>query len=368
MKIGIDVRLWNQTGVGRYIRNLVSNLSDIDKKNEYVLFARSEDTKEIKSTVKDSKFEIVKTDISWHGIAEQTKLPTLLNKHNLDLVHFPYFSVPIFYKKPFVITIHDLIVKNFNTGKASTLPFPLYYAKRLGYHAVLGSAIKRAAKIIVPSSTVAENMKEEYPLSPEDKIVVTYEGGFSEEIKKTSNKKLVDGDYLVRVGNFYPHKNTEGLLNAISSINDDQLKLVLVGKRDYFYDKIKKLVDKLNIDNKVVFIENPSDEELVELYKNAAATVVPSFAEGFSLTTVEAMSVGSLVLASDIPVHREICGVAAIYCNPEDPNDIKQKIELVLSLSKSEKEKIIKKGYEQSKKFSWEKMAKETLTVYETSA
>ena len=129
MKIGIDIRLWNQTGVGRYIRNLVLNLAEIDKKNGYVLFARSEDFQSIKSEIKNPNWKLVKADIKWHSISEQINFPSILNKENLDLVHFPYFSVPIFYNKPYVLTIHDLIIDHFPTGKASTLFLPFYYFK-----------------------------------------------------------------------------------------------------------------------------------------------------------------------------------------------------------------------------------------------
>lgn len=370
MRIGIDCRFWSQTGVGRYTRNLVENLQILDKENEYVLFVNPKDEKSVVEILNKGKWSIIPTDISWHSVSEQIKFPKVLNSQNLDLVHFPYFSVPVFYKKPFVITVHDLIVKKYNTGRASTLPLPLYLLKRAGYHAVLGSAIGRAKKIIVPSEAVEESMESEYPAIDKNKIVVTYEGGFESKLKAQSLKlKAIKGRYLLRVGNFYPHKNVEGLLKAFSLLFEDKefaddLKLVLVGRRDYFYHKIEKLIEKLNLGPKVVFIENPGDESLACLYKNSVATVAPSFAEGFSLTTVEAMSLGSIVLASDISVHREICGTAAVYCNPRIAADIKQKINSILNLSESERKKIIEEGKKQSEKFSWEKMAKETLRIY----
>jgi len=127
MRIGIDARLWNESGVGRYIRNLVKQLQILDKTNSYVLFVRSEDADRIKNhelKTKDDNWKFVITDIQWHTIEEQLLFPKILNKENLDLVHFPYFSVPIFYNKPYIVTIHDLILHNFPTGKASTMPAP----------------------------------------------------------------------------------------------------------------------------------------------------------------------------------------------------------------------------------------------------
>ena len=80
MKIGIDVRLWNETGVGRYIRNLLTNLSRIDKQNEYVLFARTQDTKNFKFQISNFKFQIVPADFPWHSLAEQILFSKLINK------------------------------------------------------------------------------------------------------------------------------------------------------------------------------------------------------------------------------------------------------------------------------------------------
>src|SRR3989344_4296296 len=106
MTIGIDCRLIRQTGVGRYINNLIENLLEIDKKNNYVVFVRKEDFDQVKFKIKNLKLKIIPIDISWHSFREQTQFPKILESQKLDLVHFPYFSVPILYKGPYVITIH----------------------------------------------------------------------------------------------------------------------------------------------------------------------------------------------------------------------------------------------------------------------
>lgn len=172
IKIGIDTRLWGQTGVGRYLEQLVVNLAKVDKESRYVLFLRPPEHQSLK--VSGENFIKKLADIRWHSLKEQIILPFILWREHLDLVHFPYFSVPIFYPGKFVVTIHDLILDHFDTGKASTLPRFIYRVKRLGYKLVMGIALHRAAKII----TVSENTKKEivnhYKISPE-KVVVTYE-------------------------------------------------------------------------------------------------------------------------------------------------------------------------------------------------
>lgn len=370
MKIGIDCRLWNETGVGRYIRNLVENLILIDKKNDYVLFVRSRDQEEIKFTVHNSKFIIHTTDIKWHTLGEQVLFPRILNEQNLDLVHFPYFSVPVFYNKPYVVTLHDLIVQKFSTGRASTLPYPLYLAKRLGYKAVLKNAVRKSKKIMVPSFAVKQDLMDEYKFLPEGKILVTYEGGFDFNIKnkKLNIKGIEEGKYFVRVGNYYPHKNVEHLLMAFKMLINDfetrNTKLVLVGKKDFFFKRIEKIIKSWDLTENVIFRDNITDDELLALYKNSIATVVPSFMEGFSLTAVEALSAESPVVASDIPVHREVCADTAIYFDPHDINDIKQKLNHAFMLTKESRAGFIEEGKKRAEKFSWDEMAKETLLVY----
>ncbi len=98
MRIGIDARLWKETGVGRYIRNLVKELQVLDKANDYILFVRKTDYEKVITQIGNDKFKVKIADVRWHTIDEQLKLPQILNKENLDLVHFPYFSVPVGYK------------------------------------------------------------------------------------------------------------------------------------------------------------------------------------------------------------------------------------------------------------------------------
>lgn len=365
MKIGIDCRLWNQTGVGRYTRNLVNHLSKLDKKNEYVLFFKNEDALQFQST--NPKFNVQIANFSWHSLEEQIEFPRLLNKYNLDLMHFPYFSVPFFYRRPYVVTIHDLIVNKFNTGKASTLPIFLYQLKRLGYRFIIANALKSSKKIIVPSETVKKDIKKEYGVK-EEKIVVTYEGGF----ENASELKVKDADtpkkYFLRVGNFYPHKNIDTLLFAFKEFlkTRKDFNLVLVGKKDFFYRRVEDQIESLELTKNVVFVENPGDDKMFSLYKNAVATIVPSFMEGFSLTAVEAMSSGSSLIASDIKVHREICQEGALYFDPNSKEDLVLIMELLTKDSKVRKELVVK-GKEIAKKYSWEKMARETLKIYESS-
>lgn len=361
--IGIDARLWNWTGIGRYIRNLVSNLVEIDKKNQYVLFACPQDINDIKSTVTDDKVIIIPTDIKWHSVKEQLEFPRLLNKYNLDLVHFPYFSVPVFYKRPFVVTVHDLIINHFSTGKASTLPLPLYKIKRAGYGFVLKRAIHDARKVVVPSIATKKEIEKEYmrDVKPGN-IIVTQEGvdeniiDFKPEIFKDKNP------YFLYVGNAYPHKNVEKLLEAFSLFteNHPEYLLKLVGKKDFFYKKLEGKTKQKNVE----FLGFVPDSDLANLYKNAVATVIPSLMEGFGLPALEAMSCGSVVLASDIPALQEVCENDALYFSPQDTLSIVKGMGMAADLGDKEKNRLISEGKKHAEKYSWKKTAELTLNVY----
>jgi len=375
MKIGIDGRLIRETGVGRYIQNLISQLSEIDKRNDYTLFVRKEDQENLKSQISNLKWKMVAIDIPWHSISEQINFPKVLYQEKLDLVHFPYFSVPISYNRPFIVTIHDLIIHHFPTGKASTYPNFIYMFKILGYKYVISKACKNAKKIIAVSKSTKEEIIDHLKI-PQDKIKVIYEGvdpKISNHKSQISNNfqntkyKILNTKYFLFVGNVYPHKNAERMIKAFNIFLQyfPQTLLILVGKEDFFYKRLRETVGKMDLGKKVEFYGRVSDEDLGTLYKNAIAVVVPSLMEGFGLPALEAMANKCLVLASSIPSLKEVCREDAIYFDPYNGNDIAEKMKMAY-LGEFDRE-IIERGFEHSKEFSFRKMAKETLKIYEES-
>ncbi len=182
--------------------------------------------------------------------------------------------------------------------------------------------------------------------------------------------KLPDKFFLY-VGNAYPHKNLERLLEAISNLKSpiSDVKLILIGPDDYFYKKIKEKVREMDLNDNVTFYGPADKDELTELYKNAVALVFPSLMEGFGLPGIEAMRRGCPVICSDIQVFHEVYGDAAIYFNPLDADDIRNKIDHFCfhDLNHSIRDKMIKMGFEQANKYSWEKLARKTLQIYKSA-
>ncbi|CAN5210380.1 glycosyltransferase family 1 protein [soil metagenome] len=364
MKIGIDARFWNETGVGRYIRNLVLELQKQNNQHDFVLYVREQDYAAIKFQITSSQFKIIKTNIHWHSLREQIEFPKLLNEEKLDLMHFTYFSVPVFYKGPYVVTIHDLIIHHFATGEATTLPLPLYKLKVQGYKYIINHAAKNACKIIAVSEATKKEIKDHLNVSG-DNILRIYEGVDS-QLVNSGNMTNPYGNYFLHVGNVYPHKNAKRLIDAFIRLELEDVKLLFVGKKDYFMKDLEQYARSKFKPEQVKFLGYVEDSQLARLYKNAVATIIPSLMEGFGLPVLEAMANDSLVLASDIPSLKEVAGDAALYFDPLAVADISAKIRHIVESGPSSFNEYRKKGLSKAAEFTWTVMAQKTLTVYES--
>jgi len=372
VKIAIDARFYGpkDTGIGRYVSRLVENLQVIDPENEYFILMQAKDF----SKLKDSpRFHKVAASFGWYGFREQIFLPLILKRIQPDLVHFPHFNVPIFYTGRYVVTIHDLIKHEWHQKGSTTRSAPIYWLKHQVYKGVIWLAVKRATKIMVPSYHVKQKLVAQYHLSA-DKVEVTYEAGSlaegesrsDEERKKafTAEKYNLASPFVLYVGNAYPYKNLPTLFAAVKQVNQSQpLCLAVVGARGVFLDRLRQSAQEQGSLEYINFLGYVPDADLVDLYKEAAAFVLPSFSEGFGLTAVEAMGLGCPVVAANSSCLPEVCDEAALYFNPWEAQDLAAKISQVLA-DPLLADDLRKKGQERFAKFSWKKMASETLRVY----
>ena len=369
MRIGIDARFYSEAGVGRYIKNLLYYLQKLDEKNEYFILLRKKDFEAI--NFKKKNFTKVLADIGWYGIAEQIELPNILYSLNLDLTHFPHFNIPVFYRGKFVVTIHDLIHQKFKMKRATTHDPFTYAIKHHAYNFALKTALKKSQKVITVSDYVEHELVHDWNV-PASKVVVTKEG--VEErlfaIAEKSSKKDMDHvlkkygikpPFLFYVGNAHPHKNVEGLIKTFLKLRKSYqyLQLVLAGNHHYFWQRIKEEYRQKDI----IYTGFISDEEMVALYKSCKTYVVPSFEEGFGIPLLEAMACGSPVASSNRASLPEVGGDAAIYFDPFSVDDMALKISTILNSQVIQKE-LIEKGRIRVGKFSWERMVRETLDIY----
>ncbi len=369
MKIGIDARLIQETGVGRYIRNLLRYLSEIDDQNEYLIFLPPKVYDSF--SLPNERWQKRLVSVHWHTLREQIILPLIFKREKLDLLHVPYFTIPLLYPGKVIVTIHDITILHFRTGKSTTLPYPLYFLKWLAYQIILTLGVKKASSIITVSESVKQDIQN-YLKVAEEKIVVTYEGIDPVFEKMTPIPSPVTYDYFLYVGNVYPHKQAEFLLESYANFLNIQRskgiknipKLIFVGKNDFFYEKLHHLVDERSLSEYIVFRDRVTDAELCGLYQHAIALVFPSLSEGFGLPSLEALSQHCQLLVSDIPVFHELLENKANYIK-HNLNDWSTAMEQswlngIKEISSNDIDMFLKK-------FSWKKLAVRTKEIYETS-
>lgn len=183
------------------------------------------------------------------------------------------------------------------------------------------------------------------------------------------------GDYFIYTGNAYPHKNLERLIQAFVLINKQSLsfrgqkklvKLKISSSRGVFTERLEKIVIKNNAQKYVEILGYVPDGEIQRLYKNSLAFVFPTLSEGFGLPPKEAIEAGTLAILSDIPVLKEVYADSVFYFDPYNIRSIADSLEKVLALKDSERKDKIEYAQKFLKKYSWQKMAEETLKIYET--
>ncbi len=352
-------------GLARYTQQLVRHLLETDLENQYILFFRNSNIKEFKGD-DNRNVKIVIADIPWYSLAEQVKFKKIIKKEEIALMHFTHWNVPLFYNDPFVVTVHDLIMYHYPRPEATTLGPIKFWIKDKLHRIVLNHAVKKAKHIIVTSEFTKQDVHETLGVELE-KMTVTYQAPFEQGYKDTRIQGYksdfgITKPYVLCVGAAYPHKNLEGLLQAWKLVQEksDNYQLVLVGKSDYFYDKLQSAITNLKSAIYLGFIE---DDELVELYKNASLYVFPSKYEGFGLPPLEAQQYGTPVVSSSASCLPEVLGESALYFDPDNFDQMADVIYKGL-IDESIRHELKQNARENLQRFSWGKLAGETLKIY----
>lgn len=324
-------------GVGAYTKNLIAALKARKDKNEY-FFSRGENVPK-----------------------------------NIDLAHYPWFdlfqlTLPVEKPYPTVVTVHDVI----------PLLFPEHYpkgAKGWLKFRVQKFSLKEARAVITDSeNSKADIIKHLFlpgekifvvPLAPSSTFRKLKQGDWS---KKTRKKYKLPKKFALYVGDVNWNKNVVGLVEAAKKA---KIPVVIVGKQaaekdfDRTHPENQPLVELHQlVDSEIILTGFVPDKDLVKIYNLASVYVQPSFYEGFGLPALEAMACGVPVVSSNRASLPEVLGKAAIFVNPDDYNKIAAGIKKALALSPTEREKVIKKGQTQAAKYSWKKVADETVAVY----
>ena len=268
---------------------------------------------------------------------EQIDLPLYLNSnHSNSLLLNLANTGPLFYSNK-IITLHDIAYERFSSS--FSWRFSSFY------------------KIIVPRLlnnckhifTVSNFSKEEISLFyniPKDNISVVYNAvsDIFKLSKKNNNQK-----YILAVSSITPHKNFNNLIKAYNILKGDSVKLVLVGSSGMSFNNVE--IDKKDNKN-IIFKGRVSDNELTDLYTNAICFIHPSLYEGFGIPPLEAQSCGTPVISSNAASLPEIGMDSFLYFDPNNIDDIAEKIELLIHNKALQKE-LTAKGFKNIKRFSW---------------
>jgi len=358
MRIVIDARE-SGTSTGRHIDKLLEYLHGLKPHEEIIILAKSSRIEFFKKIAPD--FEVLSSDYKEFSFAEQLGFARQLYGLRPDLVHFMKANQPVLYFGRSVTTVHDLTTTRFrNPAK----PFLIFKIKQLIYRLVTVWVAHKSKHIFTISEFVKNDLAHFARISP-SKITVTYLAADKITEPPVPISKLQTANFLLYVGRPQPHKNLRRLIDAFVTLQAErpELWLVLAGKKDVLYERYEQYVKKQDIKN-VLFTGFISEGQLLWLYQHCAAYVFPSLSEGFGLPGLEAMQAGAPVLSSSATCLPEIYGAAAHYFDPMDTKDMADKIVEVLDDPKLRAE-LIAAGKAQATKYSWQRMAEQTLAVYQ---
>ena len=366
MNIGIDASrafIKKRTGTEEYSYQFIKNLTKVDT-SSHQIFLYVKNNSEIDFNL--PKNFVVKK-ICYNRLWTQIGLSLEMKKNVIDILFIPSHTIPIIHPKKTIVTIHGLEFKH----------YPECYPAREKLFLELNTllSVKWSSKIIVPSESTKKDLTRYYGIGPE-KIKVVYHGvsgikypvslqfGGQVSIKHRNKEKF----NILFIGRLEKRKNLVNLIKAFEifkkcyTLYATRYTLTLAGKKGFGFEEIKKTIEVSEYKNDIILKSYVSEKEKEELYQNANMFVLPSFYEGFGLPILEAMNRGVPVICSKISSSPEIAGNAALLIDPSDPKEIAETINKILR-DNDLKEKMIKKGFENVKKFSWEKCAKETFNT-----
>ncbi len=360
MRIAIDARAYSWAGIGRYIQNILTGLAE-QPKHTFIVLLGAKDAKNY-----NGPHEVEIVDDSYYSWREQTLFLQQLNRVKADLWHFPHFNVPILFRQPYVVTIHDTTRFIFPGQNSQS------WRQQVAYEYVFAKAVERAQAVITVSNSTREELLS-LPISVPTTVRTIYEGVdelFWLKITESSKQKArmligTQQPYFLYVGVWMSHKNLARLLEAFSQIarRHPDVRLVMTGKPRPGYSRVLQYAKALRINDRVIFLGFVATHLLPAIYTQAQALVMPSLYEGFGFPALEAAACGVPVITSNVSSLPEIMGRAALYINPEYVPSIVAAMESLLK-NQDIRIKLARSGRIRALGFTWSKAVQDHLAIY----
>jgi glycosyltransferase involved in cell wall biosynthesis len=362
MIIGLDgneANVKNPVGSGQYALSMLQEFAKY-RNHHFIVYLKENPQEDLPKENSNFKYKVFGPKKLWTQFALPLKLSF---GQKLDSFFTLGHYGPRFSRIPYSVTIFDL----------SYLHYPDLFNKNDLYQLVNWSkySVQKAKHIFAISNSTKDDIIKHYKIDP-TKISVTYMGYNQETFKpqskasidKAKTKYKIKGDYIVFVGTLQPRKNIERLIEAFAQIRKtvDNLSLVIVGKKGWLYDSIFQKVKDLNLMQGVIFTNYVPEEDLTALISGSKLYVLPSLYEGFGIPVIEAQACGVPVAVSGTSSLPEIAGDSGILIDPQSVDSIAVAIKNILSDEKLSKD-LVAKGFENIKRFSWQKCAQETIKI-----
>jgi len=372
MRIAINA-LSARTGGGVvYLNRLIYYLREMDNENEYYIFVTGNNHNKI-IAFEDPQFHVIEVHIRSllrRLLYEQIALPILLKRLNIDTVYAPAEIAPFLAPCPVVLGIQNLnvyyksrSVRYTWTGRARTA----------GFRLLARFSAKKAEKIIFVSETSRRYIAGRLDVEVRNTAVIHHGvelAKFSKHDHQISCSVEADkkDHYILCVSLVTPHKNCECLIEAYGRLGErirNAHDLVIVGPHQYnvYYDKLLNCARGYNIDEKVHFLGDVPFESMPEIYQGADLFVLPSLLETFGIPLIEAMASSVPVIAANSTSCPEVVGDAGILFDPTNPDELSEKITMILQ-SRSMRDEMIRKGLARARSFPWDNTARKTLAVF----
>ena len=369
MRIGIEAqRVFrrNKHGMDYVVLQEIIELQKIDHQNEYFVFVAPGVDRCLKDT---ENVHIIVIGESFYPVWEQITLPRAAKKYNLDMLHCTSNTAPIFCKIPLVLTLHDIIFLEPRDKNNKSLYQNMGWLYR---RKVVPKILERCLRIITVSNFEKQNIIQKLNI-PEKRMAMIY-NGYNEWFKPLRDVADIYQSYIEKPGYFFflgntdPKKNTERTLIAYSRYLEQSTikRKLLMADLDKTY--LEGIIERNHIENireKIVMPGYIVNSDLPYIYNSAFAFLYTSLRESFGIPLLEAMACGTPVITSNTSSMPEIGGNEAILINPENPEEITEKM---LRLETDEEYYHTQKeiGLKRSSLFSWRKTAEQLLKPYET--
>ncbi len=350
LSIGFDVTplLSGRTGVARYVRQLVAALEATGVPLRRFAIGRTRHPHHGDlSGVRRVPIPLRVVHSAWSTIGAP-KAEWVVRR--VDVVHSPDL-VPPPTRRPLVMTIHDLdalMRPELHSSRAARIQERQVHAAR-----------ERAAAILTDSHATAAALREHGVEA--ERITVAPIG--VARLPPSEFSAVPDGPFLLSVGELAPRKGIEVLVEAFAQADLDGIKLVLAGPDGAGTDRVSAAIDRFRVADRVVRAGWVSDAQLAGLYERCLGVCVPSFAEGFGLPVLEAANAGAPVIASDIPVIRELADAVAVWARPRDTPGWSLALERLIADDDLRRESS-SRGRSFASRFTWERTAATTVAAY----